>query len=102
MLTLREVENAIQEYESVKNPNAGICSKLADLYIVRSNLMGDTGYAQASAPIMSAKLEVSSDFLRAVKGKEESAWDIIDDLMDTLKVAYPRVYESVMRKIGNL
>ena len=51
---------------------------------------------------MSAKLEVSSDFLRAVKGKEESAWDIIDDLMDTLKVAYPRVYDSVMRKIGNL
>ncbi len=44
-----------------------------------------------------------SDFLRAVQGKDTaSAWGVMDNLMDTLKVVNQRVYESVMRKIRAL
>lgn len=106
MITLREVENAIAEYESIKNPTAAICAKLADLYIVRSNLLWSTNeYSQMASPVLSAKLELSgnSEFLSAVNGKDaDSAWNIIDDLMDTLKVSYPRAYETVMRKLYNI
>ena len=44
-----------------------------------------------------------SDFLLAVNGKDGSAaWNIMDDLMDTLKAAYPKAYDSVMRKMMEL
>lgn len=116
MLTLREVENAIAELEDVRNPNASTCAKLANLYIVREHLGGESpaytpvAYSQASAPVMSApavsaKLEVSgnSDFLKAATSKEPGAvWDIIDDLMDTLQASYPKAYETVMRRIESL
>lgn len=44
-----------------------------------------------------------SDFLQAVRGKDAAeAWDVMDDLMDTLRLANPRAYESVMRKIRQI
>ena len=44
-----------------------------------------------------------SDFLQAVAGKDPAAvWEILDDLMDTLHVVNPRVYDGVMRKIWNI
>lgn len=33
---------------------------------------------------------------------KEQVWGIMDDLMDTLQVANPRVYNGVMRKIRGL
>ena len=112
MLTLREVENAIAELEDVRNPNASTCAKLANLYIVREHLGGESpdysrvAYSQASAPIsapaVSAKLEVSgnSDFVKTITGKDsEAVWKVINELMDNLKIVNPNFYESVMGKI---
>lgn len=50
-------------------------------------------------------LDVSGDseFLQAVDGKDSVAtWNIIDDLMDTLKATAPRVYNSIMQRIREL
>lgn len=45
----------------------------------------------------------SSDFMQGVDGKDQqSAWAVMDELMDTLKVVNPQTYDSVMRKIGNI
>lgn len=42
----------------------------------------------------------SSDFLRAVAGKDQNrAWEVMDELMDSLSVVNERVYNSVMRKL---
>ncbi len=47
--------------------------------------------------------QANLDFLRAVNGKDGSAaWNIMDDLMDTLKSAYTKAYDSVMRKMMEL
>jgi len=44
---------------------------------------------------------VGSDFMAAISGKDYGKlWAIMDELMDTLSVANPRVYASVMRKIA--
>lgn len=41
-----------------------------------------------------------SPFLTAVaRVSPASAWEIIDDLMDTLRVCNPRVYDHIMRKL---
>lgn len=48
-------------------------------------------------------LHGDSDFLRAVSGKDSAAaWDVMDELMDTLKVVNGKAYDSVMRKISNI
>lgn len=44
-----------------------------------------------------------SDFLRAIVGRDpERAWSVMDELMDSLKIVNERVYNSVMRKIGQI
>lgn len=44
-----------------------------------------------------------SEFLREIEGRDqEDVFHIMDDLMDTLQVANPRVYNGVMRKIRAL
>ena len=41
-----------------------------------------------------------SDFLQAVSGMTPArAWEVMDELMDSLKVVNERVYNSVMRKL---
>ena len=41
-----------------------------------------------------------SDFLRAVADvPPDKAWEIMDELMDSLKIVNERVYNSVMRKL---
>lgn len=49
-------------------------------------------YSAAPAP--------DSDFLRAVARVDPArAWEVMDELMDSLKVVNERVYNSVMRKL---
>lgn len=44
-----------------------------------------------------------SDFLRAIESKDvRSTFLIMDELMSTMQVLQPRIYDSVMRKINNI
>ena len=44
-----------------------------------------------------------SEFLREIEGRnKEDVLLIVDDLMDTLQVANPRVYNGVMRKLRSI
>ena len=115
MIDEKELNERIAEIQYSRDQSPDECIYLASLYTIRDHLFGGTGdnklrsysLESAASPVSSPSFAVTvsgdSDFLRAVSGKDgDAAWDIIDDLMDTLKVAYPRVYDSVMRKIGNL
>ena len=45
----------------------------------------------------------SSEFLRAASGKDlHRVMDVLDELMDTLRVAYPRVYSRIMGQLERL
>ena len=45
----------------------------------------------------------TSDFLKAVDGKEANAiWDIINELMASIKVIQPNLYDAVLVKIHNV
>lgn len=97
MLNIDEIEKTILDLEK-HDTTYSTCERLAWLYIVRDHLTGQ----EQKQPV---PLSVSGDseFLRAVNGKESvSAWAVMDDLMDTLQVVNPRVYQSVMRKIMEL
>ena len=86
--------------------------KLANLYTIRNQMQKqepqiqnrsyEQAYSAAEMPVGIGRYG-DSEFLREVEGKDqEQVWGIMDDLMDTLQVANPRVYNGVMRKIRQL
>lgn len=75
--------------------------KLAVLYALRDQHEPEPNVPEpmmySAAP---AKVYGDSDFLRAVADvPPDKAWEIIDELMDDLKIVNERVYNSVMRKL---
>ena len=93
--------DAIRECES-EPITLNKVGKLADFYILYDHLFGEpyTGYSYANN--VEKVIETSGDsvFLRTVSGKNaEAVWMVIDELMDTIKVLHPRLYDSVLRKI---
>ena len=106
-----DIEIARLEYGESSYP---AYAKLATLYTIKNQMkkqepeMQSRTYEQAySAAPAEIPVEVGrygdSEFLREVEGRnEEQVWGIMDDLMDTLQVANPRVYNGVMRKIRSL
>lgn len=101
MITRRELDGAIRECEDAPTTYQN-CEKLATFYTIREHAFGEE----------STELEYSydgpqgvgefgeSDFLQAVAGREEpEIWRILDELMDTILITNPRLYQGVMRKI---
>ncbi len=77
--------------------------KLAVLYALQNqhapkqNVPEPMMYSAAPAPV---EVYGDSDFLRAVADvPPDKAWEIMDELMDSLKIVNERVYNSVMRKL---
>lgn len=109
-LTDREVaaEIAIRE---VSDLNRQDLNDLACLYIVQDRMQGRTaqepqtysaGYSQAAGPDTAGDYG-DSDFLRAIAGRELPAvFDILDELMETLRVVNTRAYDGVMRRIKSI
>ena len=119
MLDAKEINAEIARLEYVESsyPNY---AKLADLYIIRDRMEGEKPLAYerlySAAPAyesVRARPRVSSqsaidaygdsDFLRSISGKDpQKVWDIVDELMDTLKIVNQRTYDGVMRKIEQI
>lgn len=84
--------------------------KLAALYIIQNqNAPKEPDrpmlYSASPAPVETYAPETvgnygDSDFLRAVSDMApERAWEVMDELMDSLKIVNERVYNSVMQKL---
>ena len=107
MITKQDLEEAIAECKGQRNPNANTCIKLAAFLTLQREMYGHAevpAYSFASAPEPERITDVAdSEFLQAVKGKDtESVMKIMDELMDSMQVLQPRIYDSVIRKVQNL
>lgn len=101
---LKEIEWAISELEQQESSEARY-TLLAALYTCRNEMTGVSpretppAYSAAALPGVPPQYG-NSDFLQAVAGADPAAaWGVMDELMDTLRVVRPQVYENVMRKI---
>lgn len=116
MLNLSEIDRAIAELEAGRTTFAS-CSKLADLYAVRDKLGGridrreyDAAQSFSSEPVTAGAMtaedsipEGGSDFLQTIEKKDmKKTLSVIDELMDSLHIVNPRLYENIMRKLRNL
>lgn len=108
MVTRQELDEAIRECEGAPASYA-VCQKLAVLYTVRDYLYGNLGSRVSHASDDGRKREDmigdygDSEFLRSVCGKAAAnVWNILGELMDTLQIINPRLYDGVMRRIDEI
>lgn len=112
MITKREIERQISEYEDggLTRTNA---RDLSALYVIRENLFPDAPATPERAVLpLSASFAGApdvvpeygdSDFYRAIAGKDPArAWAVIAELMDTLSAVHARLYGRVLTELGNL
>lgn len=100
MIDEKELQLWISRLETEKSSWTNY-EKLATLYTIQNQTRG-----KGEPPAMPrysaapAKEYGDSDFLRAVARVDPArAWEVMDELMDSLKVVNERVYNSVMRKL---
>ncbi len=104
MITERELLQAIRECEADPITSSKV-GKLANLYVIYDHLFGDPmrGYSGAAAPVDVIHTDGGSEFLDCVDGRRaDKVWRILDELMDAVKTLHPRMYDSVMDKIGDV
>ena len=113
MITEKDLIEAIAECQGERNPNANTCIKLAAFYTIRNEMFGKPeqleraedvhSYSYAAPPVDTADrlhYDSGTDFSRAIDGRNpDDILPIMDELMSTLQVLMPRLYDGVMRKL---
>lgn len=111
MITEHDLEQAIAECQGERNPNSSTCIKLAAFYTIRNEMFGKSepltfaGYSHAAAPADTADTHIDynsgTDFSQAIDGRDPAViWPIVDELVSTLQVLQPRLYDALMRRLS--
>lgn len=97
MIDIEEIERTINELENTRDTSYRLCERLSWLYICRDHL---------KPPAMGedARVELGgSEFLDACNGVPYAAlMAVMDEHMETIRLMYPKSYESLMDKIRGL
>lgn len=108
MIREEELQEAIAECQGEKNPNANTCIKLASYLTILDHQKAEEpkreiySYAPPQAEMLVDMSFSDTEFAEAVDGKKaEDVWRLMDELMTTLQVINPRLYNSVMRKLND-
>jgi len=97
MITIKELDGAIRECENAPTSYQN-CEKLATFYTVRNYMQPKEEYSYD--PPQGIEVYGDSDFLQAVTGRDTAEiMAIMDELMETILITNPRLYQGVMRKI---
>lgn len=105
MITKNDLESAIAECQGKRNPGARDCIMLAAFYTIRREMFGETelpSYSFAPAPNRNTiELNSGSEFARAIDGRDpDEILPVIDELMETLQIIQPRLYNAVLMKLS--
>lgn len=106
MITEKDLQEAIAECQGKRNPNANTCMMLAAFYTIKDHLFPqeqkDTQEVMPQYSFSSGLVtyESNSEFGQAVKDKDvNEILALVDEIMDTLKVLNPRLYNSIMMRL---
>lgn len=107
MISEKDLLQAIEECESEPITETKI-GKLANFYTIYDHLFGTFPVVTQSKQCETVETPIirtlgDTDFMLAIDGKETSSViDIMDELMDALKILQPRIYDSVIQRLSNL
>ena len=106
MITEKDLNSAIAECQGKRNPDSRTCIMLAAFYTIRREMFGEEkkaeqySYAPAAVEAL-VEIDSDSDFARLIDGMDQkTVWNVIDELMDTLRIIQPRLYNAVMDKLA--
>lgn len=119
MIREDDLNQAIAECQSERDPNAWTCIRLAAFYILRGELFKDTeqlpkdyaaapmlrgaGISMAAAPQPIEEIvsySSKTEFGQAIDGRRAAdLWPVLDELMSILQTMHPRLYTAAMDKI---
>lgn len=102
MITEKDLQEAIAECQGVRNPDAKTCIKLAAFYILEDHLFPKPVYSFSAGEQIEKPITLDSDteFSRTIDGMAwEDVLPVMDELMETLQVLHPRLYDGVLRQL---
>ena len=98
MIKEEDLREAIAECQGERNPNANTCIKLAAYYTILNNMIGEAPRASYAA----AEYHSDSEFGRVIAGVDtDRIMAVMDELMDTLEVLMPRLYNATIERLKN-
>ena len=107
MITKSDLESAIAECQGKRNPDSKTCIMLAAFYTIKREMYGEekperSEYSYAPAPNRNTiEIDSDSEFARAIDGRyQDEVMPVLDELMITLSVIQPRLYNAVMAKLA--
>lgn len=100
MIREKDLQEAIAECQGVRNPGANTCMKLAAYYTILDHVTEKEvplySYASGSDTI---DYGGNSDFAKIINGRNiNEVISIMDELMSTLQIINPRLYNGVISK----
>ena len=114
MITEKDLQEAIAECEGQRNPNANTCIKLAAFYTIRNEMFphvrGDgyydeipSGYSHGADSVEKVLYDSGTDFSDVIMGMDVADFiPVMDELMESVRLVMPRLYESVLAKLKEL
>lgn len=101
MISERELIEAINECQ--KSPiTYQSCEKLANFLIVYDHFFGTKYNDPPRDRQLENKISVEgeSEFLQKINGMTpEKVWSVLDELLETLRITEPRLYNGVIRRL---
>lgn len=106
MIAKSDLEAAIAECKGKRNPDSKTCIMLAAFLTIRKEIYGEEpvqqSYSYAPSPYTDrVELDSESEFARIVNGMSMGEFlAVMDELMSTLQVIQPRLYNAVLDKLA--
>lgn len=101
MVDLDIINGTIAEWEA-KDLTFMVVERLAWLYIVRDNALMQTKDRTGEEPVILPAVAISSgsEFMEACSDADPvKMWAVLDEMMETLKMLNPRMYQATIDKI---
>ena len=117
MITEKDLQEAIAECQGQRNPNANTCIKLAAFLTIQKEMFGESeqgkelknelikpySYQSADKTEKIVDYPVDTEFGKLIDGQiAADVWDVIQELMDALKITNPKLYNFVLRKLEQI
>lgn len=109
MITENALREAIAECEGQRNPSANTCLKLAAFYTIRDKMypakqekepVADKSPVRSYYSMSAGPIDTDTEFLQVASNMSmEYLLPVMDELMSTVKVIVPKLYDGVMRKL---
>ena len=117
LITEQDLKEAIAECQGQRNPTTNTCIKLAAFLTIQKEMFGESlqnetvqiepvkpySYQSADNKEKIVDYPVETEFGKLIDGQiAADVWDVMQELMDALKITNPKLYNFVLRKLEQI